>query len=104
LKKVQWICNKNNSHKWIAEINSRAINKSGCPNCLYKYEQLCREILEELLNKKFLKVRLKLLNGLELDGFCEELKLGFEYQGIQHKKHAIFFHKGIEKFHEQQEG
>lgn len=40
--------------------------------------------------------------NLELDGWCEELNLGFEYQGPQHESYNEFFHKNIEEFEKQQ--
>ena len=32
------------------------------------------------------------LNGLELDGYCEELDIAFEYNGEQHYKYIPYFH------------
>ena len=42
--------------------------------------------------------------NLELDYYCEELKLAFEYNGIQHYKYSSKFHNNnIENFYKQQE-
>jgi len=51
-------------------------------------EEYCRKVLEHITNSHFHKTR-KILtpavtgrqHALELDGYCEELKLAFEYQG-----------------------
>ena len=41
-------------------------------------------------------------NKLELDFYCEELKLAFEYQGIQHEQYHQFFHReDINNFYKQ---
>lgn len=71
-----------------------------------KYENRCREIFESLFNRKFPKVRPKFLkrtNGhcLELDGYNEELKLAFEYNGNQHYKFNPRFHRTINDLEEQ---
>jgi very-short-patch-repair endonuclease len=63
-----------------------------CHKDLYKHEKECRSILEKITNKKFPSVRPNFLKNpitncnLELDGYCEELKLAFEYDGEQHYK------------------
>lgn len=51
-------------------------------------EEYCRKVFEHLTNKKFNKTRRVLTpsitgrtHALELDGYCPELKLAFEYQG-----------------------
>lgn len=63
---------------------------SWCPKCLNKTEQKVREIFESLFNKSFPRTRPDFLKNpttganLELDGYCEELKLAFEYDGEWH--------------------
>ena len=51
---------------------------------MFKNENETREIIEKLTGMKFLKVSRFLNNKYELDGFCEELSMAFEYQGEQH--------------------
>ena len=65
---------------------------------------MSKEILEEYLGVNFIKIRPDWLDRLELDGYNEELNIGFEYNGIQHYKYSPdFFHqKGIQQFHSQQ--
>lgn len=85
-------------------------HKSGCPKCFtYKSENTMNEILKELyIENTFQKIRpswLKYINGwnLEIDAYCEELKIGFEYQGRQHEKFVPYFHdNNIENFYNQQ--
>lgn len=50
-------------------------------------ENKVRALLEEMYCKPFPKKR---INGYELDGYCEELKLAFEYDGYQHFKQAWY--------------
>ena len=63
---------------------------SDCSNHFYFNEELCRHILNQLLDKSFEKIRPDWLREdpqsppLELDGFCESENLAFEYQGEQH--------------------
>jgi len=67
---------------------------SGCPSCSkFKSENLCRSILQELTGYQFIKIRPSFLQGLELDGYCEELKIAFEYQGEQHYYYNPHFHR-----------
>ena len=62
-------------------------------------EEECRRCFEDLYNKKFpKKTQISWLsnargNLMELDGYCRELQLAFEYHGIQHFKNHSLFHK-----------
>ena len=80
----------------------------------YFNEERCRTIFERLLNKnregerfKFRKVRpWWLMNHetgfcLELDGYCKQLKLAFDYDGIQHYEYTNPFHKSEREFNRQ---
>ncbi|WP_404429601.1 hypothetical protein [Sutcliffiella horikoshii] len=87
--KLEWQCA--NGHTFLA-IPKHVINGHWCPNCAtYLNEQRCRFILETLLATKFVKDH-SVLDGFELDGYNEELKLAFEYHGKQHYKHVDFFY------------
>lgn len=95
--KLLWKCIE--GHEWEATPNSIKYIDNWCPYCSkFKREQMCREIFEKRFNKKFPKCKPAWLlsdkyGRLELDGFCEEMKLAFEYQGIQHYEFVKFFHK-----------
>ncbi len=84
------ICGEKSS-KTLKQIQ----RKQFCTFCRgYKNEEIVRSYFEKLFKKRFRKTRdLKWLkkhpkakNNLELDGYNDELKLGFEHQGIQHYK------------------
>jgi hypothetical protein len=99
-KKAWFICQ--NNHKFESIIYS--VSKgTWCSECICKSETICREIIEKLTGKKYPKKRLDCLNKYELDGYCKELNLAFEYQGQQHYRYyPDFFHnKGKHTFLEQ---
>jgi thiol-disulfide isomerase/thioredoxin len=61
-------------------------------------ERICKNILEMMFGKPFLKVKPAwLMNDrgkrMELDGFCEELQIAFEYHGVQHYRYIDHFHR-----------
>ncbi|ARF12360.1 hypothetical protein Klosneuvirus_5_30 [Klosneuvirus KNV1] len=100
--KLLWECY--NKHTWEANFDSIKNQYTWCPHCNINIsEEITRCIFEMLFNKKFIKVRPDWLNKLELDGYCEELKLAFEYDGEQHYKFIERFHKSEENFKKQLE-
>jgi hypothetical protein len=100
--KLLWQCYL--GHEWYASLNKVKNSKNWCPKCNINVgEEITRKILEILFNKKFIKIRPKWLNGLELDGYSEKLQLAFEYDGIQHTKFIKHFHRTEEEFQKRKE-
>ena len=70
----------------------------------HRTEGLCRSLLEQMMGIQLPKVRPKwLLNpttkrSLELDMYCEDLKLAFEFDGSQHDTYAPHYHKSEDHF------
>ena len=75
------------------------------PNSRQNRMQAC---LQTLLGKPFVKVRPSFLRNpetrrcLELDAYCEELKLGAEFHGVQHSCFPNPFHSTRAQFVQQQ--
>jgi hypothetical protein len=101
--KMRWKCNK--GHEWDAKFNGIKHRGTWCPQCSgYRSEELCRDIFETHLVEEFPTKRPEWLEGLELDGYNEEVNIAFEYNGIQHYEYNEFFHRGdYEKFEEQKD-
>jgi len=65
----------------------------------WKHEEMCRNILEKIFNKPFKSCRPKFLKNpvtgqnLEIDCFNEQLRIGLEYDGVQHSKYTPHFHR-----------
>jgi hypothetical protein len=72
-----------------------------------KGEQKCREVLEEMYKKPFGCVRPDFLKNpetgknLELDCYNDELKIGLEYNGIQHYRWPNYTNQTKEQFVQQ---
>lgn len=71
-----------------------------------KNESRCREIFESIFQKPFPTIRpnfLKRVNGynMELDGYNNDLKLAFEYQGAQHYGFNTRFHRSEKDYNDQ---
>jgi hypothetical protein len=84
LAPLEWKCSQKHN-VWKASYTS--VSKSGtwCPECSgSRGETYCRLMLETIFNKPFPTKHSKWLEGLELDGYNEELGIAFEYQGEQH--------------------
>lgn len=83
-----WECS--DGHRWQASLGSVKDRKSWCPYCNWYYtEEKCRFIFESLTEQKFPKNRSFI--GIELDGYCEDFKFAFEYNGKQHYSDVAYF-------------
>nr|QQV29495.1 hypothetical protein K-LCC10_0240 [Kaumoebavirus] len=79
----------------------------GCPSCKTKNEAKIKKIMETMFEESFPKGRYDFLywettnKNLELDGYCEELGIAFEYNGQQHYKFVEMWHKTEDKLEDQ---
>lgn len=91
--KLIWICAE--GHPWRATWNNVGSKGSWCPVCTaFKTEARCRSLLESRLGVSLAKKSFKVgVQRLEWDGFNEEHKLAFEYQGYQHFEFPNYWHK-----------
>lgn len=96
-QKLHWRCAE--SHEWFS-VGYHVRAGHWCPVCTAgNSERICKDIFEQMFGKPFPKAKPAwLLNArgkrMELDGYCRELQLGFEYHGVQHYKHVELFHRG----------
>lgn len=92
---LEWECAE--GHTWEASLNSVKDAGSWCPRCFgarrWKTEEDVRRAFEEATGRKAPSTRPPFLGGLELDGYCEELGVAFEYNGKQHYEYVPFFHR-----------
>ncbi|MFJ8103913.1 hypothetical protein [Lysinibacillus sp. NPDC096212] len=100
--KILWECSKGHQFK----LTPFSVDKgTWCQRCNQNRnnlnEEKCRFILESIFKVVFEKDRKVLGNNLELDGYNNELKMAFEYNGIQHYRYNNYFHKNREGFHAQ---
>ena len=99
----------NNGHEF--EVAPNNIQKGRwCPTCNIKQSEMymweiVNYILEDYIFKKVRPSWLKNKEGnkLELDMYCEDIKLAFEYNGEQHYKFIEHFHRTEENFKKRQE-
>lgn len=104
ITKLSWQCA--DGHVWETTPSSIKISNSWCPQCKRNYsysEERCRFIFESLTGKQFKKTRQPLGGKLEIDGYCKELMVGFEFHGVQHYKHVPHFHRDKSTLKSQQE-
>lgn len=91
---LSWQCKEN--HVWQAAF--RNVHKNTwCPTCAgCSTERLVRRMFEFIFKQPFIKARPEWLKSplsnqkLELDGYNENLKIAFEYDGIHHYEEVQF--------------
>ena len=106
MEKLLWECRA--GHRWEASAGSVLNNKSWCPECAaatWRTEAEIRIVLETLFHPAaFPSCYPSFLEGLQLDGYCPDMCLAFEYQGEQHYDPENYFHFGdASNFHGLQE-
>ncbi len=106
--KVELKCNKCNLY-FKTRPTDHTSKMYGCNNCSKsKSEKMAISIIREILklnDNEFKPVspkEVRWLGGLYLDGYSDELKLGLEYQGIQHYEWPNYYHKTKKDFDKQQ--
>jgi len=88
--KLEWQCNTCNNIFERDYHHAKRRDGVGCLTCTPTSENKVRTIFESIFNKQFPTVRPDFLKNpntgynLELDGYCKELKLAFEYDGRFH--------------------
>lgn len=97
---LEWECGCGNV--WLANWNNVFHGGNWCPqHSKYLNERLTRVVLEAIFKCKlptaypeWLKSSgAKGINPRQLDGYCPEKSLAFEYHGLQHFKDVPFFNK-----------
>ncbi|CAE7237249.1 unnamed protein product [Symbiodinium natans] len=101
-----WECKR--GHAWKASASNILHGSTWCPHCAaltWKNESEVRQVLEAIFAPAKFDARFPaFLQGLQLDGYCPELNLAFEYHGEQHYDPENYFHFGDpSKFQRQQE-
>ncbi|CAE7843477.1 unnamed protein product [Symbiodinium microadriaticum] len=105
-EKIFWECKE--GHRWNATANAVLNQNTWCPRCAartWRTEAEIRSILESIFHPVgFPSCYPSFLEGLQLDGYCPDLLLAFEYQGEQHYDPENYFHFGDpSSFHSQRE-
>lgn len=96
-QKMLWDCDNTSHPTWKASYSNVVNHDRWCPKCsefFYK-EHNIRLVLEYLLDTQLPKIKLdwninpKTGKLLELDGYSEDKRIAFEFQGRQHYGHAF---------------
>ncbi|MDD4931377.1 MAG: hypothetical protein PHG66_04520 [Candidatus Colwellbacteria bacterium] len=107
---ICWLFKKRDGEYTGISIDTSVLQKKPLlPKGTYKNEERCREIIQSIYNLPFKKVRPEFLKNpktgrnLELDMYNEGLKIAVEYNGIQHRTYAPYFHKSPDDYQNQVE-
>ena len=98
---LKWQCSE--GHTWMAQY-ANVNSGNWCPECSAGLgERICREYFQQMFSQDFPKARPEWLinsdgNSMELDGYCEDLGLAFEHQGLQHYRELDNFLYSKEQF------
>ena len=100
--------NKQGQKVWVLPYikgKGELINKKyyvGEKEQCWENEKRMIKIVQQIFpDKKIEKHNRTILDGLEIDCYLPELKLGFEYNGQQHYEHVEVFHRTKEEFEAQ---
>ncbi len=86
---ILWRCSS--GHEWQSRLYNVVHRGSWCRICRSRLnESKCRFVFESLSGALFPNRR-DAIKGYELDGYCEKLKIAFEYNGEQHYKPVKLF-------------
>lgn len=105
-QRLTWRCKQ--GHVWESRAD-HVLAGHWCPYCQDRSgEDACRKWLEGHFSQPFPKVwppwlRLSTGRKLQLDGYNENLRLAFEYQGTQHYRFVPWFHKTPQEFEAQKQ-
>lgn len=104
-QKLHWRCSA--GHEWFA-VAYHVRGGHWCPTCMAgNSERICKDLMERMFGQPFLKVKPEWLindrgNRMELDGYCAELQIAFEFHGQQHYQHVGHFHQGNKTLEQRQ--
>lgn len=98
--KLLWMCEL--GHKWKANLHQIKVGNAWCPYCSYgKSQKELYQIIKNIFKDyeleynfrgfDWLKKRIKKSHKMELDIYIPKIKLGIEYDGIQHFEPIDFF-------------
>lgn len=88
-----WKCA--DGHTWWATPSNVVLGGKWCRQCQLKSQKKAQQIMERLTGEVFECNKHGLLSNplWELDGWCEKLRVAFEYHGVQHYRLVPFFHR-----------
>lgn len=98
--KLEWQCSE--GHRWWARPHDIK-HGNWCGECVRGLgERISRVYFELIFGRKFPNLKPQWLRNqrgylMQLDGYCEELNLAFEYQGHQHYL-SSHFHRSVDEF------